>query len=184
MSDIGPILSAVTDAIRKHGDRPVLVAVDGRGGAGKLTLAAELARRLTDVALLHTDDFAFGWEGGWDLRRFDLQVLQPLLNDRLARYQRYDWNSDSLAEWHEVHSPVAVLILEGVSSTRKELRDVWDIAVWVDAPESLRLQRGLTRDGEQARELWRRWMAEEDVWISEEAPIEHVDFIIDGTSSY
>jgi aminoglycoside 6'-N-acetyltransferase len=45
------------------------------------------------------------------------QVLQPLALNQAARYQRYDWDREKLAEWH-VLSPAAYLVLAGVSASR------------------------------------------------------------------
>lgn len=183
-STLEPILRAIAAARANSPGRSVLIAIDGRGGAGKSTLAETLARDLPDSALIHTDDFALGWKGGWDWVRFQAQVLLPVLEARQAKYQRYDWNSNQLAEWHDLPVGIKALIFEGVSSTRRELADPWDITVWVEAPEDLRRKRGLQRDGAGARHLWDRWMAQEDAWIADQKPVERCDFIIDGTLDY
>jgi hypothetical protein len=38
------------------------------------------------------------------------QVLEPLGRDEPARYQRYDWDADRLAEWHEIPVGGTVII--------------------------------------------------------------------------
>jgi len=81
-----------------------------------------------------------------------------------------------------VTNDVDVLHLEGVSATRRELGDAWDVTVWVEAPRDIRLQRGLKRDGHAARPLWERWMADEDRWVASERPRDRCDFIFDGTA--
>lgn len=94
-----------------------LVAVDGPGGSGKSTLAALLAANLADAPVIHTDDFAsaknpIDW---WP--RLKQQVVDPLVIGEAARYRRYDWPSESLAEWNIVE-PSPVVIIEGVSAGR------------------------------------------------------------------
>ena len=45
---------------------PVIIAIDGRSGAGKTTLAMELAALLRDhhkVSLFHLEDIYPGWNG-------------------------------------------------------------------------------------------------------------------------
>ena len=45
---------------------PVIIAIDGRSGTGKTTLAIELAARLRNhhkVALFHLEDIYPGWNG-------------------------------------------------------------------------------------------------------------------------
>ena len=67
-----------------------VVAIDGRGGAGKRTLAARVAPLLEDAPIVHADDFA-DWETPlpWWPRLID-QMLGPLSQGSPARYQRYD----------------------------------------------------------------------------------------------
>jgi uridine kinase len=78
-------------------------------------------------------------------------VLVPLSGGRGARYQRYDWPSDSLAEWREVASD-RLVVVEGVYVLRRELRGYYEHRIWIEADRDVRLRRGLERDGEAARE--------------------------------
>src|ERR1700760_2565887 len=88
-----------------------IVGIDGRGGSGKSTLGRALAAAHGGV-VAELDDFyrpsaqrtvpPRGHGGNYDLPRVRAQVLDPLLAGRDARYQRYDWDSDALAEWHEI----------------------------------------------------------------------------------
>lgn len=48
------------------------------------------------------------------------QVIEPLTRGEPARHQRYDWPSESLAEWH-VLEPAPIVIIEGVKAGRCEL---------------------------------------------------------------
>ncbi|MFI6361609.1 uridine kinase [Nocardia sp. NPDC050630] len=155
-----------------------LVAVDGPGGAGKSTFAASLAA-LCNGQVVHTDDFADGNNElpGW--ARLEEQLLEPISQRRSGRYQRYDWDERSLAEWHDV-APGGVLILEGVSSARAAVRDRLSLAVWIDTPRAVRLARGLERDGVHTLPLWEQWMAAEDAHFAAEHTRDHVDLIIPG----
>jgi uridine kinase len=160
-----------------------LVAIDGWGGAGKTRLATELARRLPSSFVVHTDDFAGPRQPGWDWPRFAREVLEPLLRDGSAQFQRYDWDADHLAEWHSV-PPGGTVIVEGISSSRRELGAVWDLVVWVDCPRELRLRRGIERDGEAMRWKWETvWMPEEEEYVRTQDPIGRADVMIDGSDS-
>lgn len=161
-----------------------LVAIDGHGGSGKTDLAAWLAGRL-DAQVIHIDDF--GRPGrpydAWDWNRFRDQVLGPLKERVVGRYQRYDWDSDRLAEWIDV-APRGLVIAEGVSVTRTQLGDPWDLKIWVDAPYELRLARGVERDGEKMRGTWvDHWMPQEDVYVRTQLPHERADYIVLGYGS-
>jgi uridine kinase len=168
--------------IRRNKDGTVLVAIDGQGGAGKTALARKIAGVLPDVTAICLDDFARPTTTGWDQERFMHQVLRPVLAGQQGSYQRWDWGTDSPAEWHEV--PLGgVIIVEGVSSTRKELGHPWDLTIWVSAPPETRLARGVARDGEQMRSRWTdEWMPEEDAYVAAQRPEERADLAVDGTS--
>ncbi|HET7482396.1 MAG TPA: AAA family ATPase [Actinomycetota bacterium] len=182
MSDAGApeeILARIEQLLRDR--EPVLVAIDGRGGAGKTHLADRLAAAFGGW-VVHIDDF--GRPGypydEWDWDRLRDDVIRPLRDGRVARYQRYDWRDDRLAEWHEV-APAGVVIVEGVSSTRERLGHPWDVTVWVEAPRELRLDRGVARDGEAMRATWvEEWMPQEDRYVEREHPRDRADFVVRG----
>ena len=140
-----------------------LIGVDGPSGSGKSTLAARLAAR-SSAPIVAVDDFV-SWSdfAGW-WPRFDRQVLTPLLSGADARYQVRDWANDefgtSLDGWKAV-AWAPLVILEGVTCTRLAAANRLAYTIWVEAPEDLRLQRGLGRDGTDHRQLWLTWMAEE-----------------------
>jgi uridine kinase len=156
-----------------------MVGVDGCGGSGKSTLAAQLAQSL-DAVVIHTDDFA-SWSNALNWHpRFMTQVIDPLRQNKPAHYQRYDWHTRALAEWHQVQ-PGGTIIIEGVSATRALVRPALSYCIFVDTPINVRLARGLARDGEQARGLWETWQAEEEGYLTAEQPQRHADMMIDGT---
>ena len=179
---IDEVLRAIEGARAPRRMSTLIVAIDGFGGAGKCTLAAMIGERL-GVPLLHTDDFAtadnpLNW---WP--RLVEQVLEPLGQERAARYQRYDWPSERLAEWHCLE-PGGILLLEGVSSSRTEFRRYLGFAVWVETPATERLRRGLLRDSDsdEVRAQWRQWMAAEDDWGNADQPWSRADLIISGVA--
>jgi len=172
----------------------MLMSIDGRGGSGKSTLARRLAALSPDATVVHFDDFyrpsaerrqkrEIGVReigGDFDWQRVRDEVLEPLAADRTARYRRYDWERDQLAEWHDIE-PGGIVIVEGNYSARPELYDLYDLTVWVEAPHAVRLRRGIERDGEEARERWlKEWMPEEDRYISAFRPAARADVIVDG----
>jgi uridine kinase len=185
MVTVQAVLQSVRSASPASDMSTVVVALDGYGGAGKSTLA-ELLRTLLSaegrrVDLVHTDDFASADNPlNWWPRLID-QVLQPLRDGVAARYQRHDWDLGQLAEWHLVE-PGGLILLEGVSASRNAFRPYLSLSIWIETPADERLRRGLERDGEQARDQWRRWMADEVAWGSAERPWDRADLIVPGVS--
>ncbi len=157
-----------------------LVAVDGGAGSGKTSFAARLAAALDDAPVLHTDDFLDGWgdlEGSW--WRLESQVLSPLRAGSSARWQRYDWLTESFAEWHNLPVP-EVLIVEGVGSARRQAQPHLTLGVWVQAPRGLRVQRGITRDGPDLLTPFLIWLDDEAVHHEREMTRARADLVVDG----
>jgi uridine kinase len=159
-----------------------IVGIDGPAASGKSTLTRRIIDR-TDAALVEIDDFV-SWtdfSGWWP--RFDDQVLQPLLRGESAHYQVRDFENDpygtSLGSWKTVPwSPLVVF--DGVTCTRQAATDVLAYRIWVEAPEEIRLERGLVRDGEQALHLWLRWMQEERTFFLKDRTRERADLLVNG----
>ncbi|MBD8079139.1 (d)CMP kinase [Cellulosimicrobium arenosum] len=176
--DRAPRLGSVPpDAGPSSGTR--LVVIDGPAGSGKTSLAAQLGESLP-AQVLHMDDLYEGWRGlepAWE--RLDEWVLRPLATGRSGRYRRFDWVQDAFAEWHEV--PVApFLVVEGCGAGRLEAGTVASLRVWVEAPDGLRLARGLDRDGEAMREHWLAWMETEVEHYARNRTRERADVRLDG----
>lgn len=174
-------LEALVEAIMDRPGPTRIVAIDAPGGAGKSTFAAQLAEAAGGAPVIHTDDFAsadnpIGW---WP--RMLTQVIEPLARGDAAVFQRYDWPSESFAEWHTV-APAPIVIVEGVSAARSEWAQHLSFVIWIDTPRQERLRRGVERDGPEALEVWESWMADEDNHFAFDATRKRADVVIDGTS--
>jgi uridine kinase len=167
-----------------------IVGIDGRGGSGKSTLGRALAAEHGGV-VVELDDFyrparerrvpPLGHGGNYDLPRVRAQVLEPLRRGEAARYQRYDWDADAPAEWHDVPAG-GLVIVEGTYALSYGLREAYDVRIWVEAPYELRLARGIERDGEAARATWTgEWMPAEDAYVAAQDPVAVADVVVDGT---
>lgn len=159
-----------------------LVAVDGGAGSGKTTFAARLADALGGAPVLHTDDLLDGWgdlEGSWS--RVQTRVLHPLQAGRAARWQRYDWLAGSFGPWQDLPVP-GVLVVEGVGSARTRARGHLSLAVWVQAPRTLRVERGLARDGPELLAPFLAWLDDEAAHHAREGTRAAADLVVDGAS--
>lgn len=185
----------LVDSIHKisKNQSTLLLGIDGCGGSGKSTLAEKLKGKFANVTIVHMDDFylpsnqiinthptkkPIGADFDWE--RLLNDVLKPISQEIEGRYQRYDWEKDDLAEWHVV--PIGgIVIIEGVYSTRRELKNKYDFTIWVDCPRAIRLSRGIERDGNESRDIWENnWMISEDIYVEQHEPDKKADFIIHG----
>ena len=158
-----------------------IIAIDGCGGAGKTTFAASLAGSLDHCPIIHTDDFA-SWDHPVDwYPRLIEQVLEPLRQNHVAHYQKFDWQANQLGQW-ETLEPCYVMILEGVSASRSEFRRYLSFSIYIETNRELRLKRGIERDGEEMLPLWQQWMAEEDEYVLRDRPQEYADIVISGNT--
>ena len=158
-----------------------LVAVDGPGGSGKTTFAARLLASAGGATIVRTDDFASAdYPINWWPRMLE-QIIEPLARGEQGHYQRYDWSTETLAEWRSVE-PAPLVIIEGVSAGRAECAEHLSFIIWIDAPREVRLRRGIERDGPDALDDWKRWMAEEDEHFRRDPTRERADLIVDGTT--
>ncbi len=180
MIDVAAVVARIQAA--PHRQQTLLVAIDGRGGCGKSTLAAHIAEHLAGTSVVHLDDFAYPET---DRARLLRQVLAPLKADQPARYQRFDWKTKQLAEWVEI-APGGVVIVEGVSTLHPLLRDHYDFRVWLECPPEVGFKRGLHRDqtvfGADTTDEWlNTWMPEERAYIATHRPEECADMVVDGS---
>ncbi|NUP74226.1 MAG: aminodeoxychorismate synthase component I [Sinomonas sp.] len=148
---------------------PAVIAIDGRSGAGKTSLAVELAAALREhrsVTLVHLEDLYPGWDGlAEGIERCAATVLGPLRRGEPARWRAWDWLAGADGE-ERVTAPADVVILEGVGAGAAPLRDLCDALVWVEAPAEDRRRRAIERDGETYAPHWERWAAHEDAWLA------------------
>jgi uridine kinase len=106
------------------------------------------------------------------------RALKPLAAGQPAHYQPTAWGGEERAR--VVIEPSGTVVLEGVTASRRVFRPYLAYSIWIETARALPLQRGIDRDGENARVDWERWMAEEDRYIESERPYEHVDVVLRG----
>jgi uridine kinase len=160
-----------------------LVCVDGPAGSGKTTLAGRLADALgPGTAVLHMDDLYAGWTLVGGFARLAAGVLRPLSEGRPGAYRRYDWTAGRFESRPTAVPVPEVLVVEGCGSCPRAV-DPWVVLrIWVQAPEPVRLARGLARDGAALEPQWRRWQEGEARMFAAEDTRGRADLDVDGAA--
>ena len=106
------------------------------------------------------------------LRRVDPSRLASCATDStfLGRYDRVV--PVPVADW---------LVVEGVGAGNPVVADLVTVLVWVEVDDRLRFERGMERDGVEAADHWRRFMAAEVELFADHGARDRADVLVDGT---
>jgi hypothetical protein len=141
------------------GLRTRVVAVDGRGAAGKTTFSDRLAAALGGAPVVHADDVVARVGHPW-WPTLEAEVLAPL-----------------------AATGPEVLLIEGVSVSRRAIIGRLAYGIWMHVPTGRRLVRGIARDGPGAAAEWDRYEAEETAFFAADPVWERADLVVDGAPS-
>ncbi len=152
--------------------RPRVIAIDGRGGAGKTTLAQQLRAAVPNSAVVHTDDVA------WNQAYFDWgpllaeRILRPLFRGEAVDVRLPAWIAHDRPGSITVPAGLDVVWVEGTGIIREELAPWLDASVWLQGDLDEQERRLLVRDGDsdEQREHVANWMSEELPFMLREQP--------------
>lgn len=187
--DILALISSSADP-----DRTYLVGIDGGAGAGKTTFTRWLAKVIcassTHVSIVHVDNFCRpslervdknAVVADLDWKRLRDKVLIPLQSEESAHFQLYDWSEDRLNDWVTIDVG-EVVIIDGVTATRRELSGYYDLRIWLSCPRDVRVSRLMKRGDTSAAEI-KRWLPSEDQYIASHNPEVRAHLVIDTTAN-
>ncbi len=159
-----------------------VIAIDGPAGAGKTTLATNLALALSQdlrVEIIHMDDLYGGWDNalGLQLSETLMHIVSSHKSGKAVKFSRYDWVKSTFKEAEEI--PEAdLIILEGVGSGQGAIRDELAALLWIDIDHSLGLERVISRDGDSIKAQMQMWLTEQEQHFAREGTQNPADFIL------
>ena len=185
-------LSALlTAALAQKPTKPLVLALDGRCGSGKTTLANALAKQFPASVVLRTDDFylppaqrAHGWEqtpcANMDLVRLRDEALRPAYAGQPAQYRAYSCREGAYRPAQELAAQPLV-ILEGSYSHHPLLAGYETLRVFVTCSKAEQTRRLQAREGERYADFAARWIPLEERYFAQYKIEETADFVVDTT---
>ncbi|MFV0405614.1 MAG: cobalt ABC transporter [Propioniciclava sp.] len=160
-----------------RGPRPV-VLIDGGAGAGKTTLAQELATAwpIPRPQLVSMDDLYPGWDG---LAAGSERIHRDVLRTAEPGYWQWDWHTGTTTAWVPLDA-TKPLIVEGCGALTPATRAQATAAIWVSGSASSRRDRAEGRIGDGFAGHWEQWAAQERDHWRRHRPRSLADWIYDG----
>lgn len=170
-----PVFSAVDRLLRRQ-DRMIL-AIDGRCGSGKTTLAL-LLRQVYGCGVICMDHFFLRPEqrtkerlsepgGNIDRERFIEEVSIHLQNWASFSYHKFDCKDGSLTQSVSVEAS-RILVVEGTYSMHPGLKFSPDLSVFLTISPETQAERILRRNGEtELRKFQEHWIPLEEAYFQE-----------------
>lgn len=162
---------------------PKIIAVDGRSGGGKSTLANQLQRCWAHSTIIHTDDVAWHHSYfGWSELLID-GVLRPVRANQPVDFRPPAWESRGRLGSISVPEGCQVVIVEGVGASRLEVWPWLTASIWIQSDMDEAERRGIARDGgtEEAKRFWMDWMRAENAFLAVQQPWLRAAAIVNGT---
>ena len=150
-----------------------VTAIDGRAGAGKTTLANELAT-VTGASVIRMDDFFLPLQlrtparmseagGNVHYERFESEVLPHLRENTPFTYRRFDCSCMALGEYRRVDA--GLRIVEGSYSHHPRFGEYADLTVFCDVDPHEQMRRIRRRNPDLAERFEREWIPMEEKYI-------------------
>jgi len=170
--------------------RTICIAIDGRCGSGKTTVAELLAKRL-NATLFHMDDFFLRAEqrtperlatpgGNVDYERFIEEIMQPMREGKEVFLRKFNHATFQPGEPVKVDIN-RVVIVEGSYSCLPILREYYDLKLFVVAEKEERLKRIYKRSGPQKYEMFiNKWIPMEELYFSGIDTEKCCDFVVNN----
>ena len=186
------LISILAAALAQKPTKPLVLALDGRCGSGKTTLADGLTRQFPASIVLHTDDFYLppaqrvrGWEktpcANMDLIRLRDEALRPAYESQPVLYRAYSCRAGAYQPVQELAAQPLV-ILEGSYSHHPLLAPYEDFRVFMTCSDAEQTRRLQAREGDRYPDFAARWVPLEEAYFAQHNIEDAADFVMDTTT--
>ena len=187
------LISILAAALAQKPTKPLVLALDGRCGSGKTTLADGLTRQFPASIVLHTDDFYLppaqrvrGWEktpcANMDLIRLRDEALRPAYEGQPVLYRAYSCRAGTYQPVQEL-APQPLVILEGSYSHHPLLAGYETLQVFVTCSREEQTRRLQAREGERYANFAARWIPLEEGYFAQYCIEKTADLAVDTTAA-
>lgn len=177
-----PAIEAINDLLEDEDymdEEILIIAIDGRSGSGKTSLAEFLSEKF-DANVFHMDDFFLREEqrtaermnetgGNIDYERFREEVLIPLWYGDPVNYVPYNCMTSKLDEdAAKIIKPKRINIVEGSYSQHPYFGDPYQLRIFCDIDPENQLKNIASRIGEDNPLLLRfknEWIPKENAYF-------------------
>lgn len=155
---------------------PGIIAIDGMSGSGKSYLAEMIGEHF-DFNVFHMDDFFLPLElktkerlaqpgANVHYERFKKEVLDPLVKQQTVIYRPYLCGKWDFGEPVKVE-PKKLNIIEGTYSMHPELRDAYDLKIFLSVDDITQKERIRVREGEEKlKQFIDKWIPLENLYFN------------------
>ena len=154
--DFSTLTQKIAALLAAHPEQPVLIALDGRCGSGKTTLAGQLAEQFPASIVFHTD------------------AGEPVF------YRAYSCREGAYRPGQCIPAQ-PLSIVEGSYSHHPLLAGCYDLKVFVTCSPAEQTRRLQAREGERYPSFAARWIPLEEGYIKEYGIEEKADLVLDTT---
>lgn len=180
-------VAALIDRIKGQKKR-IVIAIDGRCGSGKTTIAKTLADEY-HATLFHMDDFFLRAEqrtperlatpgGNVDYERFISEIMTGIAGKETVMLRRFNHSTFQPGEAEEV-AIRDVVIVEGTYSCHPQLREFYDLKIFVTTEYETQLERILKRSGRERYEMFvAKWIPMEELYFNGMNTEDCCDYVI------
>lgn len=168
----GPALRAI-DALLRHSEGPVIVAVDGRCASGKTTFADRASTLFDECNVFHMDDFflppakrtpeRLSTPGGnVDYERAATELFEPLRREEAVAHRRFDCHTMTMGQPEGI--PFRRLnIVEGSYALHPALAGYATMRIFFTCSPEVQLSRLARRETAESLEKFQeRWIPMEE----------------------